>query len=286
MFLFQLALNRLFRKSTRVRIVRGGTRAGKALGNEVLYEATGSELAGLRKELRVLIVTPLRCLCDGSYAIEFWNESRLVNTVGYHHHRTLRHPSFPTDAVLLHRGGLANWLSARGVSELLDEIDEDRRAEIRRKHSRKVWKASAPASLRSFLWLFEQNAFLATAAVDLSYENETLACKELLEWLGNASGPWSGYPGYESLPLEILERFPEKILKSTLLENLDNRTLLLGAARLLGTHRSYIAEKPVLKQLPDSVWEKFLQVVSEQGIDDNVERLKLVMETVNGEHPT
>ena len=119
----QLAISLQFRCAKRVRILKGGVVEGKAVGDQVLFSAEPGDFASLGKALRVVgIPIPLRCMCCGTYAIEFWRGDSLLTTVGYHHHLSLRHPLFPGDAKLWDSGGLAHWLAERGVDEVLEDL--------------------------------------------------------------------------------------------------------------------------------------------------------------------
>ena len=122
-----------FRVATHIRILRGGARNGRAISDDLLLHVGPEDFASLKKALRVVgIPIPFRCMCNGNYAIEFWREDRLLTTVAYHHHHSLRHPLFPGDARLWNTSGLANWLAERGVTDLIEDLEQRKQLERRR----------------------------------------------------------------------------------------------------------------------------------------------------------
>lgn len=260
-------------RADRVRVIRGGARNGRALGSEVVYDGKGADLKGLSTCLRATGSLPMRCMCHGTYAIEFWRSGNLLTTIGFHHHSSLRHSLFPFDAFLWNGRGLADWLAARGVDELLCDLERKQRESEEYKNARRRWSNAAPHCLRPVLFLSELGTCPSARLLNLAYPNPHVACRILLSWYAKGRGIWSGYPSYEELPRKLLQSYSEEAIEAVILDGLDNSEVVLGAARLLGINSDYLKTAPALRSLPQTVWDRLQTEVERTGDRENLERL-------------
>lgn len=92
----------------------------------------------------------------------------------------------------------------------------------------------------------EQEREALLAAFRASYPDTDAAVHTLLVWFGSGSGRWSGFPGYESLPEQLLLDYPtERVVAAAQAPDASD-ALLEGAAR-------YLAGWDFSKQRPEDL---------------------------------
>jgi hypothetical protein len=147
----QASLSALF--ATRVRILGGGVRGDKAMGDTVWLELTEpAEVAAFASRLAIND-DPARfdhCLCYGDAAIECYADGQEgpVATLGYHHGKLIRWARWKHDAPLADGRELARWLADRGLDLFLQDLDEQDRSAREYQEQQERWLAAMPPCLR------------------------------------------------------------------------------------------------------------------------------------------
>jgi hypothetical protein len=113
---------------------------------------------------------------------------------------------------LLERGReLAEWLAARGVPDVRDEMDEAGQEQARSEAEQRAWVAAMPESLleqrEAMLELSRTGGHpspgllrqLSQALRDADSDGER-RIRALLSWHASGSGRCSGYPVHETVP--------------------------------------------------------------------------------------
>ncbi len=136
------------------------------------------------------------------------------------------------------------------------------------------WRAAIPSSVRK-LWNDEQmgsaspapaEKFAASLAAEFPDTNTRILV--LLTWYGSGAGPWSGYPSYESVPEDLLLKYPLGDLLAAIQSTNLTEPQTEGAARLFGSWEFRQQRKADLKLLPPEL-KKTLLDHSLKSVDED-----------------
>lgn len=195
------------------------------------------------------------CMCCGDPTFEFLRKGEVVVSLGFHHGESLRWPEGRWEGgSSLTEGSvrrLLDWLEARG-------IDGPKRQHAEALRQRELWIQSERRFLAAMppafgdVWIEYRRQPLPLFRPETARRWDELLRRQipeaaerirtLLSWFGSGRGPWSGYPGYEQIPeqllllyetREILGAIGGRGLRGPLLE----RTARFFGSSGFGTHR-------------------------------------------------
>jgi hypothetical protein len=193
-------------------------------GEPVHHTADAVALAGLRRALEVEVVLDMVCACSGDYRVEFTGaDGTRLATVGYHHAYTIRWDGYPADAELRDGPALLHWLAAQGVPGPLEKHLADERARAVREAESDAalrdWRAAAPVSgpfLDAIIAGRPPSTDALLARIRAGHDSAPAAALALLAWCAAGTGRYSGFPGYERLPSDLLAELPISVIVEAL----------------------------------------------------------------------
>ncbi len=300
----QHALDALFKKVTRARVLDGGTARGKALGKEVLLDISDAQAIAILQDCLAIVEdesTFGHCMCLGDQALELYAGRRLVATIGLHHGRSIRWEAWKHDALLQDGHRLLTWLAERGVTAPLEAYEEDqRRAEAYRQAAAK-WQGAMPKCLLPFWDQMQASAggmvaFIPTPqggqpregqiqaatgdlapllrALEAEYPDVEQRVLALFRWYGSGQGPWSGFPSYESVAEGLLLTFPTGQLVAALSRHSLTPPHLEGAARYFAGYCFNTYRRREAQQLPKGLKQRLLAHSLLSSDEDKLGRAK------------
>ena len=277
----QRVLDDLFEKAHAARIWLGGAAAGKPLGNQQIIELSAADLPLLRDALRLVPDSePLFCHCRGDLAIELRGRFLKLAVLSYHHAHSLRLEGDYADAQLADGPALLHLLASRGIPQFLDMHKAGQLAAQRAKTVRDAWTEAAPAVLKDKLTPLEVGPMGlpphesstvfddAVGTLRSSGQTDSQIATALLTWLGSANSPWSGFPGYEMVPLALLRRLPHDPVREAILSAKTESTLL-GAARFVSDHEVVSFRKRFVRSIPVERFDQFQQRLAHVPLASN-----------------
>ncbi|HEU0029849.1 MAG TPA: hypothetical protein VFQ53_04395 [Kofleriaceae bacterium] len=236
-----------------------------------LFETTdAAELATLSDALRTVEGSGAMCLCPGSLHLDIETRagSKLVTL---HHGESLRWDGSHGNVPLASPDALMDWLSARGVGFVREEYEEARLRAVESDAEDAKWKAALPASLRPFFDDMRpglpQEDPAWTAAIEAEFPDPVARARVLLELYGSGAGPWSGYPGYESIPAQWLLAMPLPVLLEAI-GDVPGVRLAEGAARLFCSWDFGQRRKRDRTRIPDGLKRALVEHVERTGDED------------------
>jgi hypothetical protein len=157
----------------------------------------------------------------------------------------------------------------------IDERERERQA------SREHWARWQQATPRSIAAILEGDAsYRSGLPGDVSRLGPALVADvpdrnarilALFEWFGSGAGPWSGYPGYESVPEALLLEYPTAELVAAASSTMTDRQKE-GAARLFGGWQFNHDRPHDAAALPAPLKSDLLAHVRAGGDADNIKR--------------
>lgn len=272
----QASLDELLAHVDRVRVTDGGMSDDKPLG-EVLLDVSGAEHVRALVDALRIVEDPKtfgHCMCLGDGALELFAGSHRLATLGLHHGIAIRWGAWKHDAKLREVDPLLEWFTARGVHGPRERFDAAREAARQRQRAAELWFEAMPRSLRPF-WP-ERHDYGTKADPELAaalaeeFPDLILRAAVLFEWFGCGSGPWTGYPSYESTPELLLLELPLESLVEAASE--ANDKALEGAARLFAGHSINRRHPGASAALPEPLRRVMLERVLASGHEDNRSR--------------
>lgn len=244
----------------------------------------GGEPAEVDQLRRLLAAHPSGavCGCFGSAAISL--EGGAASAVlSVHHGVAVRWPRARCGDLELENGReLAEWLAARGVADVRDEMDESARTRARAKAEQEAWVAAMPASLLTY-----RDAMLNVSRTGVSPPPELLRqlslaltgaegdaerrIRALLRWHASGSGRCSGYPVHEGLPQELLLAEPPGALLAVVSADDLTAAETAGAARLVASWAA--RRRSEFDSLPPAAWDRLTAAVADGDDNDKRDRL-------------
>ena len=175
------------------------------------------------------------------------------------------------------------WLDTKGVSGPLEgwlEVEERRKESISQYES---WLLEIPAALESLKDqthnLARTGSFLSAERVDefdqlLAADVPDMAERAglLMRWFGTGSGRMTGFPSYEAVPGQLLDRVPIEALVDAL-DGADDATLD-GGVRFLAGWNFHQNRGPDLSKVPAATREALLSRAESSGDKDKLERAR------------
>lgn len=244
----------------------------------------GDESAEIDQLRRLLAAHPSGavCGCIDSAAISLEGGPGPA-VLSVHHGVGVRWPGARHGDLELERGReLAEWLAARGVASVRDEMDNSARQRARSEAERETWVAAMPGSVLAY-----RDATLNVSRTGISRPPELLRrlslalkgdegdderrIRALLRWHASGSGRCSGYPVHEGLPEELLlAESPGALLTVVSADDLTAAETA-GAARLVASWAARCRSE--FDSLPPAAWDRLTAAVADGDDDDKRDRL-------------
>ncbi|MBV9122902.1 MAG: hypothetical protein JO112_06075 [Planctomycetes bacterium] len=278
----QASLNALLADVTRVRVVSFASLLQGVAEQKVLLDTSDPlSLIAFRNCLAIVEDPDTfgHCMCCGDPHLQLYAGDRLLATLGYHHGFAIRWDAWKHDAVLKEPDRLLDWMTAHGVHGPRGEVDESRRRAEESARQAECWLRAMPTCLRPF-WeemdnhrdpALHRRLLEALRASSPSPADQALT---LFGWLGSGVGPWSGYPSYESVPLQLLLYYPTQLLVKALTASEPTASQIVGAARYFADWDFRQTKKGDSRLLPAELKQRLLEAAAVTGIADNVARAR------------
>jgi hypothetical protein len=212
----------------RVRCRRPGT-------SEALYETSdATAIAELEAALATSPSNGAYCMCIGTLIFDMEGGKEIT----LHHGISLRWKDSHGNHMLVRPDAVMDWLSARGMTFVREEYEEDERRRVESQKQEAQWLAALPASLKPFIDEMRQSGAGArpawTAAVEAEFPDRVQRARAMLELFGSGVGPWSGYPSWEQVPQQLVLEEPFDVLFAAIGDDPNDR-VCEGAARLFAS---------------------------------------------------
>lgn len=217
------------------------------------------------------------CMCIGSPAIRLYRGDTELVRITSHHGQSVRCSLWSSDAMLKNQEKWLQWFDARKMPEPRHEVDEMAANAKQSAATYQTWLAAMPKTLRP-VW---DQAMKDEISPDFKPLRDAIAREfpdtrqralNLLAWYGSGSGPWSGFPSYESAAAELLLDIPTSDLVAAVQSDNLTDAQLTGAARFLSGW-GFSERRPGDHQtLPVGLKEKLLKHTLAGTDKDNQER--------------
>ena len=226
-----------------------------------VYRGDEPDEVGQLRQLLAARPSSAHCMCFGSASISL-EGGPAPAVLSVHYGRSVRWLDTRYGDLFLERGReLAEWMAARGVADVRDEMDESEREWVRSDAERRTWVAAMPESVLQYRDMMLQLSrtsgpplpellYQLSRALHDGESNEERRIRALLRWHAGGSGRCSGYPAHECVPTELLlAETPTALLTVVSAPDLTAAETA-GAARLVaswdarGTALSLIASRP------------------------------------------
>jgi len=236
-------------------------------------------------QLRLLLAahpSNLHCLCFGSGSISL-EGGPAAAVLSVHHGTSVRWPGAMCGDLSLEQGReLAEWLAARGVPGIRDEMNESERDRARNDALHRDWAAAMPESVQQHLEaLLELSRTGATPSAALlrqlsqtlaaAYGDDERRIRALLRWHASGSGRCSGYPVHEAVPEELLLAETPATLVAVISAPDLTATETAGAARLVASWHA--RNRSEFDRLPRAAWDRLTAAVADADDKDKRHRL-------------
>jgi hypothetical protein len=227
----------------------------------VWYETQDpADLDSLRDALRVGDGEMSHCVCHGTALFEFGRDGERLGIVTLHHGKSLRWDPFFFNAPLAESDRILDWLTARGMTELIRE----REGMPLPSSARERWHAALPHALDSRWPSMSQSAGQVTWPEEAelmarAYADPVERARILLEWFGHGEGPWSGYPVYEDVPEWCLLQLPLDVILDAAQTRPQTSSLREGTARLFAGLHFATQRRADLKRIPTELKRTLLE---------------------------
>jgi hypothetical protein len=247
-----------------------------------VYRGDAPGEVGQLRRLLAAHPSDLHCMCIGSASISL-EGGPTPAVLSVHHGDSVRWLDTRYGDFFLERGReLAEWMAARGVADVRDEMDESERERARSDAEERSWVAAMPESLLGY-----REAMLELSRIGGSPSPELLRqlsqgladgesdeerrIRALLSWHAGGSGRCSGYPVHECVPEELLlAETPGALLTVVSAPGLT-ATETAGAARLVA---SWPAPRHAeLSSLPPAAWNRLTAAIADGDDQDKRDRL-------------
>lgn len=225
----------------------------------ILFESTDKK--DLEDLWGSLVLEPpaewFHCMCDGTPAIYVYDRDCERVVLTNHHGKSIRCSLWDSDVRISDTEKWLSWFDERRIPGPRQEVEALRAQQMQHNKDWEKWLTAIPKALKA-VW---SSALREFGRVDLDPLRSELErnmpdqCERilaLLEWFGSGSGPWSGFPSYESAAENLLLDFSTiDIIAATQSKRLSPAQTE-GAARLFGGW-SFTRQRPEgLKELPDA----------------------------------
>lgn len=210
------------------------------------------------------------CMCFGNPQIKLFNGKQEIAHLSCQHGFGLRWENgWKWDARLVHGEQLTNWLAQNGATQLKTEVSEAQEQKEQSERDWEKWKSATPLALRDFVEkqrdtdsdTSKENSpkyIKQWDAMNSSYKSTDEKILAVLRWYGSKFGEWSGYPGYETLPANMLLDFDTATIVKALKSRQLDEAELEGAARFFSSWQFSTKRKNGVSELPEDIKSSLL----------------------------
>ena len=246
---------------------------------KVLFSSSDpKDIAEFNNALTVVVPDGwFHCMCIGSPAIRLYRGDTELVRITSHHGQSVRCSLWSSDAMLKDQEKWLQWFDARKMPEPRREVDEMAANAKQSAKDYQKWLEAMPKSIRP-VWEQAMKDELAPdfkplrTAISQEFPDIRKRTLALFAWYGSGSGPWSGFPSYESTAAELLLDIPTSdLVDAAQTDNLTDAQLG-GAARLFGGWDFSQRRPGDRKTLPALLKDKLLKHTLTGTNKDNQER--------------
>lgn len=180
-----------------------------------------------------------RCACDPSTVIRLFRRNKEIGKIDLFEGTTIRFTDWASDAEISNKTEWFEWLDRRGIKTPRKEFEQRVAQDLKDRAAEKRWIKAMPSSLVP-LWppvakvipMGEYEIDPLDSALSKEFPDKPTRILKLMSWFGNGTGPWSGYPIYESVPEQMLLEYSTPELLAAVSGEALNEDETEGAARL------------------------------------------------------
>ncbi len=210
-------------------------------GERQIYVSTSpKDIEALRTSIS--IESPqqwFRCACDPSTVIRLFGSNKEIGEIDIFDGTTVRFTNWSSDAEISNKTEWFAWLDRRGIKTPRKEFEQRVAQDRIYRAAEERWIKAMPSSLTP-LWppvakvipMGEYDIEPLDSALSKEFTDGRTRILKLIAWFGNGTGPWSGYPGYESVPEQMLLEYSTPELLAAVTGETLNEDETEGAARL------------------------------------------------------
>ncbi|MGP8175513.1 MAG: hypothetical protein ACLP7O_13330 [Terracidiphilus sp.] len=178
--------------------------------------------------------------CDPSTILRFFQGKKVIGELGLICGDIARFSQWSSDAQINNPEPLFEWLDSRGITTPRKEFERERTLEEKSRADEERWRKAMPSSILQ-LWpsvhpdvFYKYDTRPLEEALSKEFPDGRARILRLMAWYGSGAGPWSGFPGYEDIPEQMLLQYPTPELVDAVTGSTLNEQELEGAARLFG----------------------------------------------------
>lgn len=206
-----------------------------------IYASTNrKDLQALRTSISIELPQQwFRCACDPSTVVRLFRRNKEIGEIDLFDGTTIRFTNWSSDAEILNKTIWFEWLDRRGIKIPRQEFERRVAQDRKYRAGEERWIKAMPSSLVP-LWppvakvipMGEYETDPLDSALSMEFPDRRARILKLMAWFGNGTGPWSGYPGYESVPEQMLLEYSTPELLAAVSGETLNEDETEGAARL------------------------------------------------------
>lgn len=179
------------------------------------------------------------CVCLPTTVIRLFGENKEIGEIYLYPGTTVRFTNWPSDAEISNTGKWFEWLDRRGITAPREAFDQGVAEARKNRAAEERWMKAMPGSLVP-LWpsvskekpIGERETASFDSALSKQFPDKQTRILVLMAWFGNGTGPWSGFPVYESVPEQMLLKYSTPELVAAISSRALNEDEAEGAARL------------------------------------------------------
>jgi hypothetical protein len=253
-------------------------------GNDgpILFESSNKgDLESFSKSLILIKPNPdtwFHCMCSGSPVVHFYKGTNETVHLSNHHGKSIRCSLWTSDVEIQNPDEWSNWFDEHGIPSIKQEIAESKVRAEETRTEREKWEEAMPKSLLP-IWkktvdysqpMHDAKPLIKKLNKSIPDQDERIL--SLLEWFGSGTGPWSGYPSYESIAETMLLEYPTSEIVSAIQSTSLTSAQIEGGARLFGGW-DFSKERPNgLNEVPEDIKQMFWEHVKSTDDEDKLGR--------------
>jgi hypothetical protein len=247
-----------------------------------VYRSDEPDEVGQLRQLLAAHPSDAHCMCIGNASISL-EGGPAPAVLSVHHGDAVRWRNTERGDLVLERGReLAEWLAARDVPDVRDEMDEAGQAQARSQAEQGAWVAAMPGSLLEHREvMLELSRTGGRASPDLlrqlsqalrdAESDDERRIRALLSWHASGSGRCSGYPLHETVPEGLLLAETPRVLVAVVSAPDLTATQAAGAARLIASWPTRRGAE--LRSLSPAAWDRLAAAAADGDDQDKRDRL-------------
>jgi len=173
-----------------------------------------------------------------------------------------------------------SWFDERGILKPRKERDDIKEIVADLKKTWDKWVSSMPKGMTEKKWdelSIDYMGNTETSALHTLFKesipNKNERIRSLLLWFASGSGPWSGYPSYETVVSDVLLDYKIIELVNAIDLELLTPAVAEGAARLFCSSGFFNKYPRGIKKLPKNLKEALLEHIKQTGNQDKMAKI-------------